>query len=55
MSNATIDENLFYAGKRGKIVCAGDCYHVNSIKLENQLVYSSLEEAINDCNAQMSL
>ena len=48
MSNTTIDENLFYAGKRGKIVCAGDCYHVNNIKLENQLVYSSLEEAIND-------
>lgn len=43
-----INENLFYAGKRRKIVCAGDCYHVKNIKPENQLVYNSLEEAIND-------
>ena len=48
MSNTNIDENLFYAGKRGKIVCAGDCYHVKNINPENQLVYSSLEEAIKD-------
>ena len=44
----TINENLFYAGKRHKIVCAGDCYHVKNIKPENQLVYNSLEEAIAD-------
>ena len=44
----TINKHLFYAGKRGKIVCAGDCYHVKNIKPENQLVYNSLEEAIKD-------
>lgn len=43
-----IDKSLFYAGKRRKIVCAGDCYHVKNIKPENQLVYYSLEEAIAD-------
>lgn len=43
-----IDERLFYAGKRRKIVCAGDCYHVRNIKPENQLIYGSLEEAIKD-------
>lgn len=43
-----IDEKLFYAGKRHKIVCAGDCYHVKNIKPENQLVYQTLDEAIND-------
>lgn len=42
------DETLFYAGKRHKIVCAGDCYHVKNIKEKNVLVYHSLEEAIND-------
>lgn len=42
------DEKLFYAGKRHKIVCAGDCYHVKNIKEKNALVYHSLEEAIND-------
>ena len=44
----TINKHLFYAGKRHKIVCAGDCYHVKNIKPENQLVYNSLEEAIAD-------
>ena len=43
-----IDENLFYAGKRHKIVCAGDCYHVKNIKPKNRLIYNSLEEAIAD-------
>lgn len=43
-----IDENLFYAGKRQKIVCAGDCYHVKNIKPKNRLIYNSLEEAIAD-------
>lgn len=43
-----IDEKLFYAGKKRKIVCAGDCYHVRNIKPENQLIYGSLEEAIKD-------
>ena len=43
-----IDENLFYAGKRHKIACAGDCYHVKNIKPENRLMYGSLEEAIKD-------
>ena len=43
-----INENLFYAGKRHKIVCAGDCYHVKNIKPENQLIYNTLEEAVND-------
>lgn len=43
-----INENLFYAGKRHKIVCAGDCYHVGNIKPKNRLVYDSLEEAIAD-------
>ena len=43
-----IDESLFYAGRRRKIVCAGDCYHVKNIKPENQLIYHSLEEAINN-------
>lgn len=43
-----IDEKLFYAGKKHKIVCAGDCYHVKNIKPENRLVYNSLKEAIND-------
>lgn len=43
-----IDEKLFYASKRRKIVCAGDCYHVKNTKSENQLIYNSLEEAIND-------
>lgn len=47
MSNK-INPELFYAGKRHKIVCAGDCYHVKNIKPENQLIYASLEEAIND-------
>ena len=42
----SIDENLFYAGKRHKIVCAGDCYHVKNIKPENQLIFSSLQAAI---------
>lgn len=42
------DETLFYAGKRHKIVCAGDCYHVKNIKEKNVLIYHSLEEAIND-------
>ena len=42
------DETLFYAGKRHKIVCAGDCYHVKNIKEKNALIYHSLEEAIND-------
>lgn len=45
---ANIDEKLFYAGKRRRIVCAGDCYHVKNIKPENQLIYNSLEEAIAD-------
>ena len=43
-----IDEKLFYAGKKHKIVCAGDCYHVKNIKPENRLIYNSLKEAIND-------
>lgn len=43
-----IDEELFYAGKKHKIVCAGDCYHVKNIKPENRLIYNSLKEAIND-------
>ena len=43
-----IDEKLFYAGKKHKIVCAGDCYHVKNIKKENALVYISLEAAMMD-------
>lgn len=43
-----INENLFYAGKRHKIVCAGDCYHVKNIKPKNRLVYNSIEEAVAD-------
>lgn len=54
-----INENLFYAGKRHKIVCAGDCYHVKCIKPKNLLIYDTLDEAIADgcrpckhCNGQ---
>ena len=43
-----INENLFYAGKKRKIVCAGDCYHVKGIKLERHKVYNSLDEALAD-------
>lgn len=46
--NCQINEKLFYAGKRHKIVCAGDCYHVKNIKPENLLTYNSLEDALND-------
>lgn len=48
MENSNIDKNLFYAGKRHKIVCAGDCYHVKNIKPENRLTYTSLQEALDD-------
>lgn len=43
-----INENLFYAGKRRKIVCSGNCYHVKDKNLESCLIYNSLEEAIAD-------
>lgn len=40
----------FIAGKRHKIVCASDCYHVKNIKPENRLYFNSFEEAIaNGC------
>ena len=42
------DSRFYFAGKRHKIVCAGDCYHVRNIKKENSVVYSSLEDALND-------
>lgn len=42
------DTRLFFAGKKHKIVCAGDCYHVKNIKKENSLVYFTLKDAIND-------
>ena len=42
------DTRLFFAGKRHKVVCAGDCYHVKNIRKENALVYTSLEAAMMD-------
>lgn len=48
MNEKEINTKLFYAGKKRKIVCAGDCYHVKNIKPENRIVYESLAEAIAD-------
>ena len=42
------DTRLFFAGKRHKVVCAGDCYHVKNIRKENALVHTSLEDAMMD-------
>lgn len=40
----------FIAGKRHKIVCASDCYHVKNIKPENRLYFNTLDEALaNGC------
>lgn len=39
---------LYYAGKRHKIVCAGDCYHVRNIKKENRITYTTYTEAMYD-------
>lgn len=40
----------FIAGKKHKIVCASDCYHVKNIKPENRLYFNSFEEALaNGC------
>jgi hypothetical protein len=41
------DPQKFYAGKKQRIVCAGDCYHVKNIKAENRLQYDSLADAFN--------
>lgn len=48
MDKKEINTKLFYAGKKHKIVCAGDCYHVKNIKPENRIVYESLADAISD-------
>lgn len=40
----------FIAGKKHKIVCASDCYHVKNIKPENRLYFNTLDEALaNGC------
>lgn len=41
-----MNEHVYIAGKRGKIICAGDCYHVRNIKPENRLIFTSVEEAL---------
>lgn len=41
-------EKVYIAGKRGKIICAGDCYHVKNIKPENRLIFSSVKEALDN-------
>lgn len=38
----------FYASKKYKIVCQGNCYHVKNIKPNNLLTYKTLEEALAD-------
>ena len=41
-------KKIYIAGKRGKIICAGDCYHVKNIKPENRLIFSSVDEALDN-------